>query len=142
MSTEPSIPNSNSSNNYNSSCLLDLLFSPPNLSNILDIPFYISLVKLLLDKSDHTITILRTISFVYTHFSLLTSQSIYLKQLVRDIILNEETFERMFCHWSRNVRIYFMRLLVWRVGRISGGIGKKDDGVRTNSDDEDEAVIE
>ncbi|GES89401.1 hypothetical protein GLOIN_2v1649015 [Rhizophagus clarus] len=98
----------------------------PNLINILDIPFYISLIKLLLEQSDHSITILRTISFIYTHFFLLTSQAIYLKQLVKEILL-DEMFEILFCHWSRNVRIYYMRLLVWRLGRIGGGVGKHDD---------------
>ncbi|RHZ75234.1 hypothetical protein Glove_216g152 [Diversispora epigaea] len=136
VSSEPIT--SNSANTFNSTSSIDLLFSPPNLSNILDIPFYISLVKFLLDKSDHTIIILRTISFVYTHFFLLTSQPIYLKQLVKNIILDEEMFERLFCHWSKNVRTYFMRLLVWQVGRINGGIGIHDENKDPNVKDKDE----
>src|SRR5436190_4693732 len=92
-------------------------FTAPYLMSILDIPFYISLIKLLTEQSDHSITVLRTISFIYTHFFLLTSQPTYLKQLVKEIILDEEMFESLFCHWSRNVRIYYMRLLVWRLGR-------------------------
>src|SRR4051812_22488677 len=102
-------------------------FTAPYLISILDIPFYISLTKLLIEQSDHSITILRTISFIYTHFFLLTSQPAYLKQLVKEILLDEEMIENLFCHWSRNVRIYYMRLLVWRLGRIGGGIGKHDD---------------
>src|SRR6266542_2850236 len=114
---------SSNSNNTISDSSTSSPFTAPNLTNILDIPFYISLVKLLLEKSDHTITILRTISFIYTHFFLLTSQPTYLRQLVKETLLNEEMFERLFCHWSRNVRVYYMRLLVWRLGRIGGGVG-------------------
>lgn len=122
-------------------------FIAPNLINILDIPFYISLIKLLLEQSDHSITILRTISFIYTHFFLLTSQGAYLKQLVKEILL-DEMFEILFCHWSRNVRIYYMRLLVWRLGRIGGGVGKHDDKKEQVNDsgiiieDNEEIVIE
>ncbi|CAG8744910.1 32152_t:CDS:10 [Gigaspora margarita] len=125
IASEPTTPNS--ANTSVSSDSFSSPFSPPNLTNILDITFYISLINLLLNSSDHTITILRTISFVYTQFSLLTSQPAYLKQLVKQIILDEEMFERMFCHWSRNVRIYFMRLLIWRVGRIGSDFGKIDE---------------
>ncbi|CAG8593864.1 9393_t:CDS:10 [Ambispora gerdemannii] len=100
--------------------------STGGLINILDIPFYLSLIKLLLNQSDHTITLLRTISFIYTHFCLFTSKPSYLGQLVKDLLLEEEMFERLFCHWSRNVRVYFMRLLVWRVSRVVGGIGFVD----------------
>ncbi|RIB16117.1 hypothetical protein C2G38_2247229 [Gigaspora rosea] len=125
IASEPTTPNS--ANTSVSSDSFSSPFSPPNLTNILDITFYISLINLLLNRSDHTITILRTISFVYTQFSLLTSQPAYLKQLVKQIILDEEMFERMFCHWSRNVRIYFMRLLIWRVGRIGSDFGKIDE---------------
>jgi hypothetical protein len=122
-------------------------FIAPNLINILDVPFYISLIKLLLEQSDHSITILRTISFIYTHFFLLTSQAAYLKQLVKEILL-DEMFEILFCHWSRNVRIYYMRLLVWRLGRIGGGVGKHDDKKEEVNDsgiiieDNEEIVIE
>ncbi|PKK74742.1 DUF1765-domain-containing protein [Rhizophagus irregularis] len=121
ISSESMISHSVSLDNTESS-----RFIAPNLINILDVPFYISLIKLLLEQSDHSITILRTISFIYTHFFLLTSQAAYLKQLVKEILL-DEMFETLFCHWSRNVRIYYMRLLVWRLGRIGGGVGKHDD---------------
>ncbi|CAJ0632569.1 5667_t:CDS:10 [Entrophospora sp. SA101] len=121
LSTSSSVGSSNSSNDSSTA-----LFSSPSLTNIIDVPFYISLIQILLNNSDHTITILRTISFVYTHFPLLTSQPNHLKHLVRDILLNEQIFEHMFCHWSRNIRIYYMRLLVWRVGRIVGKIGKNN----------------
>ncbi|CAG8518009.1 13784_t:CDS:2 [Funneliformis caledonium] len=124
VSSESTSSNSNSASSNGSS---SSPFTAPNLINILDIPSYISLFKLLLEESDHTITILRTISFIYTHFFLLTSQPAYLKQLVKEILLNEDMFERLFCHWSRNVRIYYMRLLVWRLGKIGGGVGKHDD---------------
>ncbi|CAG8584763.1 6060_t:CDS:10 [Dentiscutata erythropus] len=132
ISSEPTTPNS--ANTSVSSDSSSSPFSPPNLTNILDITFYISLINLLLNQTDHTITILRTISFVYTQFSLLTSQPAYLKQLVKQILLDEETFERMFCHWSRNVRIYFMRLLIWRVGRIGSDFGKSDESKDSISD--------
>ncbi|CAG8507205.1 6597_t:CDS:2 [Racocetra fulgida] len=93
ISSEPTTPNS--ANTSISSDSSSSPFSPPNLTNILDITFYISLINLLLNRSDHTITILRTISFIYTQFSLLTSQPAHLRQLVKQIILDEEIFERI-----------------------------------------------
>ncbi|CAJ0644313.1 12217_t:CDS:2 [Entrophospora sp. SA101] len=125
MSIEPTSPGSVSSND-SSNDSNTALFSPPNLTNIIDVSFYISLVQILLKNSDHSITILRTISFIYTHFTLLTSKPNHLKHLVKDTLLNEQIFEQMFCHWSRNIRIYYMRLLVWRVGRMAGSIKKNN----------------
>lgn len=34
------------------------------------------------------------------------------------ILMNTGILERLLLHWGRNVRIFFLRCLVWRVGRV------------------------
>ncbi|KAG0357904.1 hypothetical protein BGZ54_000130 [Gamsiella multidivaricata] len=87
------------------------------------VQFILSTLHLLLTGSDHTITLMRTISFIYQNFSLLTSTVQTLEQLTLGILLSPDIFERCFLHWARNVRLYYMRCLVWRVARIGGGVG-------------------
>ncbi|KAF9109840.1 hypothetical protein BGX27_007140 [Mortierella sp. AM989] len=96
-------------------------------SNIRFVPihvqFILSTLHLLLTGSDHTVTLVRTISFIYQNFSLLTSTISALEQLTLGTLLSPEVFEKCFLHWARNVRLYYMRCLVWRVAKIGGGVG-------------------
>ena len=87
------------------------------------IQFILSTLHLLLTSSDHTVTLMRTISFIYQNFSLLTGTVQTLEQLTLDTLLSPIVFEKCFLHWARNVRLYYMRCLVWRVARIGGGVG-------------------
>ncbi|KAF9353732.1 hypothetical protein BGX26_008504 [Mortierella sp. AD094] len=96
-------------------------------SNIRFVPihvqFILSTLHLLLTGSDHTVTLVRTISFIYQNFSLLTSTVSTLEQLTLGTLLSPDVFEKCFLHWARNVRLYYMRCLVWRVAKIGGGVG-------------------
>ncbi|KAF9981797.1 hypothetical protein BGZ75_006870 [Mortierella antarctica] len=96
---------------------LDTIFIP------IHVPFILSTLHLLLIASDHTVTLMRTISFIYQNFSLLTGTVQTLEQLTLGTLLLPEVFEKCFLHWARNVRLYYMRCLVWRVARIGGGVG-------------------
>ncbi|KAF8938679.1 hypothetical protein BGZ58_000355 [Dissophora ornata] len=87
------------------------------------VQFLLSTLHLLLTGSDHTVTLMRTISFIYQNFSLLTSTVQTLEQLTLGTLLSPDVFEKCFLHWARNVRLYYMRCLVWRVARIGGGVG-------------------
>ncbi|KAF9938093.1 hypothetical protein BGZ65_000475 [Modicella reniformis] len=87
------------------------------------VQFILSTLHLLLTASDHTVTLMRTISFIYQNFSLLTSTVQTLEQLTLGTLLSPYVFEKCFLHWARNVRLYYMRCLVWRVARIGGGVG-------------------
>ncbi|KAG0228314.1 hypothetical protein BGX31_006626 [Mortierella sp. GBA43] len=89
----------------------------------INLQFILSTLHLLLTASDHTITLMRTLSFIYQNFSLLTSTVQTLEQLALGTLLSPDVFERCFLHWARNVRLYYMRCLVWRVARIGGGVG-------------------
>ncbi|KAF9923239.1 hypothetical protein FBU30_006687 [Linnemannia zychae] len=95
--------------------------------NIIFVPihvqFILSTLHLLLKASDHTVTLMRTISFIYQNFSLLTGTVETLEQLTLGTLLCPDVFEKCFLHWARNVRLYYMRCLVWRVARIGGGVG-------------------
>ncbi|KAG0019717.1 hypothetical protein BGZ80_005365 [Entomortierella chlamydospora] len=46
-----------------------------------------------------------------------------LEQLTLGTLLSPDVFEKCFLHWARNVRLYYMRCLVWRVAKIGGGVG-------------------
>ena len=89
-----------------------------NLPAIVDIPFIISFISVILKECDHTSSLLRTISFIYSQFALLTASPEYLQLLVLDTLMVREVFDKLFCHWAKFVRAYFIRLLVWRIKRI------------------------
>ncbi|KAG0257063.1 hypothetical protein DFQ27_005305 [Actinomortierella ambigua] len=89
----------------------------------INVNFLLSTIHVLLIGSDHTVTLMRTLSFVYQNFALLTSTVASLERLVLGTILSTQVFEKCFLHWARNVRLYYMRCLVWRVARLQGGVG-------------------
>ncbi|KAH7048817.1 hypothetical protein BKA57DRAFT_505092 [Linnemannia elongata] len=96
----------------------------PNIVFVpIHVQFILSTLHLLLTASDHTVTLMRTISFIYQNFSLLTGTVQTLEQLTLGTLLSPDVFEKCFLHWARNVRLYYMRCLVWRVARIGGGVG-------------------
>ncbi|KAL0093807.1 hypothetical protein F4703DRAFT_1831751 [Phycomyces blakesleeanus] len=108
-------------------CLLDFIeatiheiksihLTPSNLP--IDMPFLNHTIRILLVQSDHSITLLRTLSFVYMHFSFLTPTAELLDFLAVQILLEPSTFERLLLHWGRHVRVFFLRCLMWRVGRV------------------------
>ncbi|KAI8338005.1 hypothetical protein BC941DRAFT_424335 [Chlamydoabsidia padenii] len=84
----------------------------------LDIPFLLYTLKIMLLQSDHSITLLRALSFIYVHFDFLVSEPALMDYMCNRILLFSPIFERLFLHWSRHVRIFFARCMVWRIGRV------------------------
>lgn len=111
-------------------CLFDLLETIINdfmahpeqggmRSNVpINVAYVLETIRTILQQSDHTITLVRTLSFVYTHFELLTRDPACMNDLCLNTLLHPATFERLFLHWSRNVRVFFIRTLIWRVGQV------------------------
>lgn len=96
---------------------------PSSIFVPIHVQFILTTLHLLLTSSDHTVTLMRTISFIYQNFSLLTGTIQSLEQLTLGTLLSPPVFEKCFLHWARNVRLYYMRCLVWKVARIGGGVG-------------------
>ncbi|KAG0328624.1 hypothetical protein BG004_002500 [Podila humilis] len=96
---------------------------PSSIFVPIHVQFILTTLHLLLSSSDHTVTLMRTISFIYQNFSLLTGTIQSLEQLTLGTLLSPPIFEKCYLHWARNVRLYYMRCLVWKVARIGGGVG-------------------
>ncbi|ORZ03362.1 hypothetical protein BCR43DRAFT_46463 [Syncephalastrum racemosum] len=90
----------------------------PKEGPFLDLPFLLDTLNILLTKSDHTISLLRALSFIYIHFPYLTSRTVLMETLCRQMLLSPPIFEKLLLHWNRNVRIFFLRCLFWRVARV------------------------
>ncbi|KAI8641351.1 hypothetical protein BD408DRAFT_418368 [Parasitella parasitica] len=108
-------------------CLIDLLEQtvlevqkfPVELACFpVDRPFILYTLNVVLSQCDHAITLLRALSFIYAHFQFLTAQPGLLDMLCNRILMNTFILERLLLHWGKNVRIFFLRCLVWRVGRV------------------------
>jgi hypothetical protein len=84
----------------------------------MDLPFILYTLDIILSRSDHTTSLLRAISLIYVHFEFLTSHAILLDLLCNYILLDIQIFERLLLHWGKNVRLFFLRCLFWRVGRV------------------------
>ncbi|KAK4054299.1 hypothetical protein OIO90_003532 [Microbotryomycetes sp. JL221] len=99
---------------------IDLIVPKPSESSLdlFDIPFIFSCVKIILGKADNTVTLMRTIAFIYAHFEIFTLRPSDRDELCERVILDEELFERLYLHWNAGVRGYFIRLLVWRLSRL------------------------
>lgn len=86
----------------------------------IDRPFILQTLNIVLSQCDHSITLLRSLSFIYAHFRFLTAQAALLDTLCNGILMNAFILERLLLHWGKNVRIFFLRCLVWRVSRVWG----------------------
>ncbi|SCZ89139.1 BZ3500_MvSof-1268-A1-R1_Chr9g10305 [Microbotryum saponariae] len=83
-----------------------------------DIPFIFSFIRIILAEADNTVTVMRTIAFIYAHFEIFTLRPSDRKELCENIILDKVLFPRLYLHWNAGVRGYFIRLLVWRLARL------------------------
>ncbi|ORZ06860.1 hypothetical protein BCR42DRAFT_155645 [Absidia repens] len=83
----------------------------------MDLPFLLYMLQLIFLQSDHAITLLRALSFVYTNFEFLVPSSALLEFMCSRILLATPIFERLLLHWNRNIRTFFLRCLIWRIGR-------------------------
>ena len=84
-----------------------------------DWPFWFSVYRRFLD-SHNSMTEVRLIAFLFSMWGVITSDLQSRKALCLDWLLNPETFQKQFNHWCPMVRAFFMRLLIWRVGRLDG----------------------
>ena len=73
----------------------------------LDWPFWTDVVKKMVLKSENSVTQVRAFGFLFNMWERCPSGD--------DWLLEEETWELFFCHWSTLVRCYFMNLVCWRV---------------------------
>lgn len=82
-----------------------------DFSHRFDFSFWISVAKRLISTS-HNMSIVRSITFIYAVWPYLDIKS---KELVTlQWLLEENTFQELFLHWSPLVRAYFQRLVCWR----------------------------
>ncbi|KAG2218755.1 hypothetical protein INT45_003073 [Circinella minor] len=82
---------------------------------LVDIPFILHVVHLLLVKADNTIVHMRTLAFVFTNFGFLTQRPELLDMLCNKILLHPYLFERFIVHWNSGVRIFYLQCLFWRI---------------------------
>ncbi|KAL8283286.1 hypothetical protein RQP46_005696 [Phenoliferia psychrophenolica] len=98
----------------------DLIVPRPQESCIamFDPTFIFKFVKVILETGDNTVALMRTIAFIYAHFEIFTLRPQDRDELCENIILDAALFPRLYLHWNPGVRGYFIRLLVWRLGRL------------------------
>ncbi|KAI8340307.1 hypothetical protein BC941DRAFT_244454 [Chlamydoabsidia padenii] len=92
---------------------LQIHYHPP-----LNLPFLLHTIHIVLAYSDHSTSLLRVLSFVYAQFKILSSRAGLLDFLCNRILLDPVIFERLFLHWGANVRNFYWRCLIWRVGCV------------------------
>jgi hypothetical protein len=95
------------------------------LGEVIDWRFWLEMAQTMM-KSENNMTELRVISFVYTTWDILVADEERKKAVCMDWLLSEPIWNRFFCHWSPMVRAYYMRLLVWRLGRYNGDATEVD----------------
>lgn len=88
-------------------------------STSLDWPFWIEVLQLMM-ASNNSMTEIRLCALLYSLWGTITGDEARRKAVCLDWLLGEHIFQRQFNHWCPMVRAYYMRLLVWRVGRLDG----------------------
>ena len=88
-------------------------------SAALDWAFWIEVFQLMM-ASNNSMTEIRLCAFLYSLWGTITGDEVRRKTVCLDWLLREDIFQRQFNHWCPMVRAYYMRLLVWRVGRLDG----------------------
>jgi len=91
----------------------------------LDWAFWINVFKLMME-SNNSMTEIRLCAFLYSLWGTITSDPSRRREVCLGWLLSEETFVRQFNHWCPMVRAFYMRLLVWRVGRFDA-VASEDD---------------
>ncbi|KAL9124012.1 MAG: hypothetical protein Q9217_006616 [Psora testacea] len=85
----------------------------------IDWPFWFQVYRRLLE-SHNSMTEVRLFAFIFSMWGPITSDVQRKRRLCLDWLLNPETFHSQFSHWCPMVRAFYMRLLIWRVGRLDG----------------------
>ena len=93
-------------------------------SNI-DWSFWLQVCKKML-ASQHTMSEVRVLSFVYTIWDAIGAESQRKLAWSVDWLLSNEIFSAYFNHWSPMVRAYYHRFLCWRICRDGGTTNEVD----------------
>ena len=91
-----------------------------NIGNKLEIitwPFWLSVCQAM-TRSYNTMAQVRLCAFLYGTWNMLIKDETRRRAVCLEWLLREDVFEGLFNHWCPMVRAYFMRLLVWRLGRL------------------------
>lgn len=86
-------------------------------TNLIDWAFWLDVCKHLL-QSRNSMTEVRLFSFVYVMWPTIASDVTRKREVCIDWLLSEKIFQEQFNHWCPMVRAFYMRLLIWRVGRL------------------------
>ena len=113
-------------------CLFDLLdgiVDPPVTDeststltvgqSLLDIPYLIYIIRVILTQAEHALTLVKVIAFVFTHWEVLTVRAEDRKDLCLGLLLEKGLFERLVLFWSQSVRSYVLRLVVSLINATS-----------------------
>ena len=84
-----------------------------------DWPFWLNVYQRFLE-SRNVMTEIRLFAFVFNMWGTIAGDQYRKRELCLDWLLHHDTFQRQFNHWCPMVRAFYMRLLIWRVGRLDG----------------------
>lgn len=87
-------------------------------SVILDIPYLINVIRIILTETEHHLTLAKCVAFVWTHFETFTARKEDREELCVKLLLDPIVFQRLMLFWSQSVRSYVLRLVVFRLGHI------------------------
>lgn len=82
-----------------------------------DAAFWADVFKQML-RSNNTLTAVRLFALLYTIWPEITQDPPWKHHLSYKLLLEEQIFTEYFQHWCPIVRVYYMRLLAWRVARL------------------------
>ncbi|KAF3909419.1 hypothetical protein AA313_de0201880 [Arthrobotrys entomopaga] len=85
----------------------------------IDWPFWMEVSKQMM-KNENSMTELRLFSFIYVVWDLMAEDPERKRTMCLDWLLVDDMWQRFFSHWCPMVRAFYMRLICWRVGRLSG----------------------
>ena len=87
--------------------------------SVIDWSFWLEVCKHLL-QSRNSMTEVRLCAFLYSMWSTITNDDARRREVCLDWLLAEDIFHANFNHWCPMVRAFYMRLVVWRIARLSG----------------------
>lgn len=86
---------------------------------LVDWSFWLDVCKHML-QSQNSMTEVRLCAFLYSMWSTITSDEARRRETCLNWLLAEDTFHSNFNHWCPMVRAFYMRLVVWKIARLSG----------------------
>ena len=89
----------------------------PMSSNILDWPFWFQVYQRFLE-SHNSMTEVRLLAYIFSLWSILTNDPERRRDICVRWLLDRGVFQSQFNHWCPMVRAFYMRLLIWRIGRL------------------------